>query len=96
MTVTFKGIEGIKAHRGQRIGPSQWHEVTQEQINMFADATKDRNWIHVDSEKAKDCPFGRTIAHGYWTLSMLIPLKVWKNDRRWDCCAMASQISWRP
>ena len=74
MTVTFKGIEGIKAHRGQRIGPSQWHEVTQEQINMFADATKDWNWIHVDSEKAKDCPFGRTIAHGYWTLSMLIPL----------------------
>jgi acyl dehydratase len=74
MTVTFKGIEGIKSYRGKKVGASEWHKVTQKQISMFADATEDWDWIHVDVEKAKGGPFGCTIAHGYWTLSMLIPL----------------------
>jgi len=74
LPVTFKGVEGIKSYRGQRVGSSEWHDVTQEQINMFADATKDWDWSHVDVEKAKTGPFGCTIAHGYWTLAMLVPL----------------------
>jgi acyl dehydratase len=53
------------------LGPSDWHEITQPQINSFADATGDHQWIHVDPERAKDGPFGTTVAHGYLTLSML-------------------------
>jgi acyl dehydratase len=53
------------------LGPSGWHEITQEQIDRFADATGDNQWIHVDPERAKDGPFGTTVAHGYLTLSML-------------------------
>ena len=59
---------------GQEIGVSDWVEITQERINLFADATGDHQWIHVDVEKAKkEMPDGKTIAHGYLTLS-LIPL----------------------
>lgn len=71
MTVTFKGIDGIKSYRGQYIGASEWHQVTQDQISLFADATRDWDWSHVDVERAKTGPFGCTIAHGYWTLSMV-------------------------
>jgi acyl dehydratase len=53
------------------LGPSEWHEITQEQVNMFAEATGDHQWIHIDPERAKDGPFGTTVAHGYLTLSML-------------------------
>jgi acyl dehydratase len=53
------------------LGPSEWHEITQEQVNMFAEATGDHQWIHVDPERAKNGPFGTTVAHGYLTLSML-------------------------
>ncbi len=57
---------------GQNIGISDYVELTQERINLFADATLDHQWIHVDTERAKtDSPFGQTIAHGYLTLSML-------------------------
>lgn len=56
---------------GQKMGESEWVEVTQERINQFADATSDHQWIHVDVEKAKDGPFGQTIAHGYLTLSLV-------------------------
>ena len=56
---------------GDVFGPSSWIEVTQEKINGFADATGDHQWIHVDPERAKDGPFGSTIAHGYLTLSLL-------------------------
>ena len=73
MTRTVDGIEGVKAIAGQEWGSSGWHEITQEQVNMFADATGDHQWIHVDVEKAKDGPFKTTIAHGFLTLS-LIPL----------------------
>ena len=57
---------------GQELGISEYHEFTQEQINLFADATIDHQWIHVDKARAKaESPFGDTIAHGYLTLSML-------------------------
>jgi len=56
---------------GDVYGPSSWIELPQEKISAFADATGDQQWIHVDPEKAKDGPFGTTIAHGYLTLSLL-------------------------
>ena len=68
---TMKGIEGIKAMAGKEWGTSDWLEVTQERINQFAEATNDHQWIHVDPEKARQGPFGTTIAHGYLTLSLI-------------------------
>ena len=56
---------------GDVFGPSSWIEITQEKIDLFAEATGDHQWIHVDPEQAKDGPFGTTIAHGYLTLSLL-------------------------
>ena len=61
----------IAAAAGQELGVSEWVTITQDRIDMFADATGDRQWIHVDPERAADGPFGDTIAHGYLTLSML-------------------------
>ena len=61
----------FEAHLGKVIGESDYHKVTQEQINKFADATLDHQWIHIDEEKAKSGPFGTTIAHGYLTLSLI-------------------------
>ena len=58
-------------HVGQEIGVSDWVEVTQERINLFADATGDHQWIHVDVERAAEGPFGAPIAHGFLTLSLL-------------------------
>ncbi len=58
----------------QHVGYSSWLEVDQKRIDTFADATDDHQWIHVDPDRAKDGPFGTTIAHGYLTLSLLIPL----------------------
>ncbi len=68
--LTLSGIDGLKEHAGKEIGTSRWHEVTQERIDAFADATGDHQWIHVDPERAKETPFGGTIAHGYYTLSL--------------------------
>ncbi len=68
--LTVSGVEGLRALVGQHIGYSDWHEVTQEQVNLFADATGDHQWIHVDVERAKAGPFGGPIAHGYLTLSL--------------------------
>ena len=59
---------------GQDLGTSPWLEVSQQRIDTFADATDDHQWIHVDVERAKSGPFGGPIAHGYLTLSLLIPL----------------------
>ena len=61
----------IANSEGSELGVSEWVQVTQERINFFADATGDRQWIHIDSERASDGPFGATIAHGYLTLSLL-------------------------
>ena len=70
MTTKIEGLEGLKAAVGQHVGYSEWHQVTQEQVNLFADATGDHQWIHVDVERAKSGPFGGPIAHGYLTLSL--------------------------
>lgn len=70
---TFSGVDDLKANVGITLGPTDWHEVTQEAVNQFADATGDHQWIHVDVDRAKEGPFGGTIVHGYMTLS-LIPM----------------------
>ena len=63
--------EQIAAATGTELGVSHWTEINQDRIDMFADATGDRQWIHVDPERAAEGPFGATIAHGYLTLSLL-------------------------
>jgi len=70
MTTTIDGINGLEKLVGEHLGYSEWHQVTQEQVNLFADATGDHQWIHVDVERAKAGPFGGPIAHGYLTLSL--------------------------
>jgi acyl dehydratase len=70
MAITIQGIDGLKSRVGEHLGYSDWHEVTQDQVNLFADATGDHQWIHVDVERAKAGPFGGPIAHGYLTLSL--------------------------
>lgn len=70
MPVTINGIDELKAKVGEELGVSAWHEVTQEDINTFADVTGDHQWIHVDAERARETPFGGTIAHGFYTLSL--------------------------
>ena len=67
---TITGLEELKKAEGEELGVSEWHEVTQKDIDAFADATGDHQWIHVDPDRAKDTPFGGTIAHGYYTLSL--------------------------
>ena len=74
MTTTVASIAELTALTGQHLGYSEWREVTQEQISTFADATDDHQWIHVDAERAAAGPFGTTIAHGFLTLSLLIPM----------------------
>jgi acyl dehydratase len=64
------GIEEFKGLVGTHLGYSEWIGIDQERIDLFADATGDHQWIHVDPERAKDGPFGGTIAHGYLTLSL--------------------------
>jgi acyl dehydratase len=72
MTITVNGIEELKALVGQTIGPSEWREVTQADIDTFAELSRDDQWIHVDVERAKsESPFGTTVAHGNLTLSMI-------------------------
>ena len=61
----------LRDHVGDRLGESDWLEITQDRIDKFADATGDHQWIHVDPERAKDGPFGACIAHGYLTMSLV-------------------------
>ena len=68
--LTINGLDELKARVGEDVGASDWHDVTQERVDAFADATGDHQWIHVDPGRAKDTPFGGTIAHGYYTLSL--------------------------
>ena len=81
--LTVNGVEGLKQHIGEHLGWSDYLEVTQEQVNLFAEATGDHQWIHVDVERAKkESPFGGPIAHGYLTLSLLpyfLP-RMWRVD----------------
>jgi acyl dehydratase len=70
-------VDDLRTRAGTRLGASEWHEITQEQVNLFADATGDHQWIHVDPERAKTGPFGGPVAHGFLTLS-LAPMLMWE------------------
>ena len=70
MSREIKGLAGVKELVGQHLGYSDYLEITQERVDQFAEATGDHQWIHVDPVRAKDGPFGGTIAHGYLTLSI--------------------------
>lgn len=68
---TFASVSDLVAAKGTSFGPTEWVEIDQHQVNLFAEATGDHQWIHVDPDRAVDSPFGGTIAHGYLTLSLL-------------------------
>ncbi|MGH9086934.1 MAG: MaoC family dehydratase [Acidimicrobiales bacterium] len=70
MSTSVKGLDDFHGLVGQHLGFSPWQTVTQEQVDLFADATGDHQWIHVDPERATAGPFGGPIAHGYLTLSL--------------------------
>lgn len=74
---TFNGLDELATAVDTHLGYSQWHEITQEQVDKFAEATGDHQWIHTDADKAAKGPFGGTIAHGFLTLS-LVPMLVWE------------------
>ena len=74
---TFNGIPELEAAVGEHLGYSDWHAISQEQIDTFAKGTGDFQWIHIDPVEAAKGPFGSTIAHGYLTLS-LVPMLVWQ------------------
>ena len=67
----FRDLEELTAKVGQEVVVSDWLEITQERIDAFADATGDHQWIHVDPQRARESPFGATIAHGFLTMSLL-------------------------
>jgi acyl dehydratase len=67
-------LERLPELSGQPLGHTEWREMTQDRVDAFADVTEDHNYIHVDPERAKDSPFGGTIAHGYLTVSLLAPI----------------------
>ena len=67
----FASLDELGKAVGEQLGYSDWHTVTQDQINAFADATGDHQWIHIDLEAAAKGPFGTTIAHGFLTLSLI-------------------------
>ncbi|SFL33701.1 MaoC family dehydratase [Geodermatophilus ruber] len=70
--ISVDGVEGVKSLVGKELGPTEYVEITQDMVNLFADATGDHQWIHVDVERAKkESPFGGPIAHGYLTLSLI-------------------------
>jgi acyl dehydratase len=70
----FNGVDELRDAAGTQVGSSDWVTIDQSQIDMFAEATGDHQWIHVDEERAKAGPFGTTIAHGFLTLSLLSAL----------------------
>ena len=72
--ITVTGLAELKALAGRDLGHSGWLEITQQRVDTFADATGDHQWIHVDQQRAAAGPFGGTIAHGYLTLALVIPL----------------------
>lgn len=74
MTTTVDTLDELTGLVGKDLGASSWVEIDQRRIDTFATATDDHQWLHVDPERAKDGPFGDTIAHGYLTLSLLTPL----------------------
>jgi len=87
MPTVANGLDGLRKLAGADLGPGDWHQINQDQIDTFAVATGDHQWIHIDTERARTGPFGRTIAHGYLTLALLIPL--WSRLLRIDGIGMA-------
>ena len=87
MTHVAHGLDELRALAGADLGPSDWLEIGQDRVNAFADATGDHQWIHVDPERARTGPFGGTIAHGYLTLALVIPL--WTELLRIEGIGMA-------
>jgi acyl dehydratase len=73
----FDGIADLEKAVGTHLGHSEWHTVNQDQIDAFAAATGDHQWIHVDPARAAEGPFGSTVAHGFLTLS-LVPMLTWQ------------------
>ena len=67
-------LAGLRDAVGTRLGPTEWQTMTQQRVNEFADVTDDHNYIHVDPERAKESPFGGTIAHGYLSVALLAPV----------------------
>lgn len=67
----FTGLDDLVAAQGTTLGPTDWLEIGQDRVNLFADATDDHQWIHVDPQRAANGPFGGTIAHGLLTLSLV-------------------------
>jgi acyl dehydratase len=84
---TFGSVAELAAAKGQDIGQSDWVTITQEDVNLFADATGDHQWIHVDPERAAQGPFGGTIAHGFMTLSLLP--RLWHEIYTVKCIKLA-------
>jgi len=74
VTTTVDTLDELAGLVGRELGPSSWVEIDQHRIDTFAAATNDHQWIHTDPDRAKDGPFGTMIAHGYLTLSLLIPM----------------------
>ena len=68
---TFESVDALVAAKGEELGSSDWVTISQDEVNLFADATGDHQWIHVDPEKAAKGPFGTTIVHGFMTLALL-------------------------
>ncbi|WP_300344778.1 MaoC family dehydratase [Nesterenkonia sp.] len=68
---TFSGLEEFAAAAGTHLGYSDWRTITQEQVDLFSEATDDHQWIHTDTDKARSGPFGGPVAHGYLTLSLI-------------------------
>ena len=71
MSTIVDGVDAFHEFAGQELGHTEWQTITQERVNLFAEATDDHQWIHVDPARAKEGPFGVAIAHGYLTLSLL-------------------------
>lgn len=71
MSTVFSNAASLQDAEGKSLGVTEWLQIDQDRIDTFADATGDHQWIHVDTEKAKDGPFGATVAHGYLTLSLV-------------------------
>jgi acyl dehydratase len=87
---TVVAFDQVKDLIGTNLGHSAWREITQEQVNTFAEATDDHQWIHVDPERAKEGPFGAPIAHGFLTLSLLIPM--WSE--LFDVTGVATKVNY--
>jgi acyl dehydratase len=80
-SVVLKGLEGLRERVGQEVGVSSWRTVEQQDIDTFADLTGDRQWIHVDPERASTGPFGATVQHGFLTLGLATGLL-------WEVCTV--------